>query len=409
MVFQRAYCQQAVCGPSRASLLSGCRPDTIGNYRYYVRLRDHLPEVLSLPQHFKNNGYKTVSVGKVYHNLDDDPQGWSKTPYRAQGDWKGRGYLTDEAIEKIKQGDSRGPATEAAPVKDEAYQDGQNLLSMIEELRRLQDERFFLAAGFSKPHLPFNAPQKYWDLYNRDEIDLADNPFVPEGVTEYSLTNFGELRNYFGIPDEGDVSEEKARELIHGYYVCVSYIDNLIGKLLNELKRLGLKENTAIIMWGDHGWKLGEHASWCKHTNFEIDTRVPLIVSVPGMDKSGCKTKALTEFVDIYPTLCELCGLEIPEHTAGRSFVPVLEKPGRDWKKAAYSQYPREGGDVMGYSVKIDENYRYTEWQDFTSGEVLARELYDHNRDPQENVNVVGKEKYEKIVDRCSQKLDKIK
>jgi len=409
MVFQRAYCQQAVCGPSRASLLSGCRPDSVGNYDFNVRMRDHLPDVVSLPQHFKRNGYETVSVGKVYHHLDDDPQGWSKTPYRAHGDWKGRGYVTDEAIEKVKQFNEKnikrkglGPATEAADVPDNAYQDGKNLESMLEELRRLRDKKFFLAAGFTRPHLPFNAPKKYWDLYKREEINLANNPFVPEGVTKYSLHNFGELRGYFGIPDEGDISEEKARELIHGYYACVSYIDSLIGKLLNELERLNLQDKTVIVMWGDHGWKLGEHACWCKHTNFEIDTRAPLIVSVPGMKNNNCQTYALTEFVDIYPTLCELSGLEIPEHTAGKSFVSVLENPEREWKKAAFSQYPR--GEVMGYSVRTG-NYRYTEWQDFASGEVMARELYDHQIDPEENINVVKKDKYDEEIKKCSQYL----
>ncbi|MFW5980927.1 MAG: sulfatase [Halanaerobiaceae bacterium] len=410
MVFQRAYCQQAVCGPSRASLLSGCRPDTIGEYNYDVRMRDHLSEIVSLPQHFKENGYETVSVGKVYHHLDDDPQGWSKTPYRARGDWKGRGYLTDEAIEKMKQYKNNtgrsglGPATESAEVADNAYQDGKNLESMIEELRRLQDRKFFLAAGFTRPHLPFNAPKKYWDLYKREEINLADNPFVPDNVTKYSLHNFGELRGYLGIPEEGDVPEAKARELIHGYYACVSYIDSLIGDLLTELKRLGLREKTMIVLWGDHGWKLGEHACWCKHTNFEIDTRAPLIISIPGMEQKSNETYALTEFVDIYPTLCELCDLEIPEHTAGKSLVPVLENPQQKWKKAAFSQYPRQGGEVMGYSVKT-ENYRYTEWQDFSTGEVLARELYDHQVDRAENVNVAHKDEYKKVVEESSQIL----
>lgn len=411
LVFERAYCQQAVCGPSRASLLSGCRPDTIGDYYFGVRLRDNLPDVLTLPQHFKNNGYQTLSVGKIYHHNDDDLTAWSRPPFRAEGDWKGRGYLTDEAMSQIMSGEGDngrkglGPAFEAADVPDNAYQDGKDLEQAIKELNRLKDDQFFLAVGFIKPHLPFNAPKKYWDMYKRDEIDLADNPFAPEGVTEFSLTDFGELRGYFGIPAEGEIPEEKARELIHGYYSCVSYMDALFGKLMGELERLGLKENTIIVLWGDHGWKLGEHGSWCKHTNFEIDTRAPLIVRVLGQKHKNTKTYALTEFVDIYPTLCELCDLEIPEHLEGTSFVPVLENPEIDWKKAAFSQYPRQNDTVMGYSVRT-ENYRYTEWQEVISGEVLARELYDHSIDSQENTNQAEKQEYKSIIKKMSEILN---
>jgi arylsulfatase A-like enzyme len=256
--------------------------------------------------------------------------------------------------------------------------------------------------GFYKPHLPFNAPKKYWDMYKPGDMKLADNPFIPKNAPSYATTNWGELRNYYGIPKEGPCSDELARQLIHGYYACVSYIDTMIGRLLDELDRLKLRDNTAIILWGDHGWKLGEHAGWCKHTNFELDTRVPMILSVPGMKTTGRRTWALTEYVDIYPTLCEVCSLPVPGHLEGHSVVPLLKDPERPWKKAAFSQYPR--GKVMGYSMRT-EHFRYTEWKDRKTGEVLARELYDHRKDPQENINAVAQEEYKQDVQRLAQML----
>ena len=402
LLFERAYCQQAVCAPSRSSVLSGCRPDTTQIYDLATPLREGMPDVLTLPEHFKNNGYETISVGKVYHHPKDDLQGWSKEPFQSKGDWKGRGYLTDEAIEEMKQNEAMlrqrndrrkglGPAFEAADVPDNAYHDGKDTDAAIEEVRHLKDKPFFLGMGFHKPHLPFNAPKKYWDMYSPEEIKLAENPFEPEGVTPYSLTNFGELRGYFGMPKTGPVPDEQARQLIHAYSACVTYVDAQLGRLLTELEKLNLRDKTIVILWGDHGWKLGEHANWCKHTNFEIDARAPMIISVPEMKNTGKRTYALTEFVDMYPTLCDLCGLPIPEHLEGLSFAPLLENPERSWKKAAFSQYPR--GDVMGYTMRT-ERYRYTEWKDRKSGEIKARELYDHQNDSQENVNVIDRVEY---------------
>jgi len=361
-----------------------------------------MPDVVSLPEHFKNSGYETVSVGKVYHHRTDDLQGWSKEPLQSRGDWQGRGYLTDEAVENMKKnseimskrGDNRtgvGPAFEAADVPDNAYHDGMEADAAIQELRLMKDKSFFLAVGFHKPHLPFNSPTRYWNLYDPGSINLAENPFAPEGATEYSLTNFGELRGYFGMPKEGPVPDGLARQLIRGYYACVSYVDAQLGRVIAELERLKLRDNTVIILWGDHGWKLGEHASWCKHTNFEIDARAPMIITAPGAKGNGNHTHALAEFVDMYPTLCDLCDLEIPGHTEGLSLVPVMEEPDRPWKEAAFSQYPR--GKVMGYTMRTDR-YRYTEWINRQSGDVRARELYDHQGDPQENVNAIDLPRY---------------
>ena len=399
LLFERAYCQQAICSPSRCSVLSGCRPDTTGIYDLATPLRKAMPDVLTLPEHFKANGYETVSIGKVYHHATDDLQGWSKAPFQSTGDWKGRGYLTDESLEAIArcdreqeaQGSSRrglGPAFEAADVPDDAYHDGKDALAAIHELQSLSslDRPFFLALGFHKPHLPFNAPKRYWDLYEPEAIPLAENAFEPAGVTRFSLTNYGELRGYFGIPKDGDIPEDLARKLIHGYCACVSYMDAQLGKVLDEVKRLGLWDNTAIVFWGDHGWKLGEHNAWSKHTNFEVDTRAPLLARVPTMKAQGKSTPALVEFVDIYPTLCDLGGLDTPAHCEGSSFAPLLANPDLPWKAAAFSQYPR--GNVMGYAVRT-ERYRYIEWRDRNSQAVQARELYDHATDAQENVNAV--------------------
>ncbi|MCP4257987.1 MAG: sulfatase [Planctomycetes bacterium] len=415
MVFEHAYCQQAVCGPTRASLLSGVRPDTSKIYNNNLPVRKAMPNVETLPEHFKNNGYETLSIGKIYHHPSDDRQGWSSEPYRAgtfpEGAWKGRGYLTRESITQMEQYNKaypkmqgRGPAFEAADVPDNSYPDGFNTDYAIKQLNRLKHKPFFIAMGLYKPHLPFNAPKKYWDMYKPEDIKLADNPFIPKDAPSYAMTSWGELRNYYGIPKKGPCSNELARQLIHGYYACISYIDVMVGRLLDELDRLNLRENTVIILWGDHGWKLGEHAGWCKHTNFELDTHVPMILSVPGMKTAGQRTRALTEYVDIYPTLSELCNLSAPGHLEGLSMVPLLKNPELPWKKAAFSQYPR--GKVMGCSMRT-KRFRYTEWKNSETGKVMARELYDHRKDPQENVNVAALPEYEENVQRLSRMLKK--
>ncbi len=405
LVLERAYCQQAICAPSRASVLTGCRPDTTGIYDLKTMVRDVMPDVLTLPQHFKQHGYEAVSIGKVYHHRPDDREGWSVEPISMKGDWKGRGYLTDEAMQAVLEwdrkaeqtGDSRrglGPAYEAADVPDNAYHDGLITDRALAELDRLAglDRPFFLATGLLKPHLPFNAPRRYWNRYDPAAFDLAPNPFAPENATPFSLTNWGELRGYLGMPKTGDMPDTLARTLIHGYCACVSYIDAQIGRLLARLDALGLRDNTIIMLWGDHGWKLGEHGSWSKHTNFEIDARAPLIVATPATAGKALRSDALVEFVDMYPTLAELAGLPLPGHLEGTSFAPLLDDPARPWKPAAFNQYPRPD-NVMGYAVRTDR-FRYVEWLDRAGGALKARELYDHANDPQENANVVDASEY---------------
>ncbi|MFW6155153.1 MAG: sulfatase [Planctomycetota bacterium] len=411
LVLRRAYCQQAICGPSRASVLTGCRPDTTGIYDLKTMVRDVMPDVVTLPQHFKNHGYETVSIGKVYHHRPDDPQGWSTEPIVTQGDWQGRGYLTDEAIDAVaafnrraeKTGEQRrglGPAYEAADVPDNAYHDGRDTDRALVELDRLagRERPFFLAVGFHKPHLPFNAPKRYWNLYDPAKLDLAPNPFAPENATPFSLCDWGELRGYIGMPAKGDMPEDLARTLIHGYCACVTYVDAQIGRLLAKLDALHLRDNTIIMLWGDHGWKLGEHASWCKHSNFEIDARAPLIVATPVTRGKALRSDRLVEFVDMYPTLADLAGLPLPEHLEGTSVAPLLDDPDRPWKPAAFNQYPR-AGNIMGYAVRTDR-FRYVEWLDRATGAMKAHELYDHYSDPQENVNVVDRTEYADDVER---------
>ncbi|MEM8913650.1 MAG: sulfatase, partial [Planctomycetota bacterium] len=246
------------------------------------------------------------------------------------------------------------------------------------------------AVGYVNPHLPFVAPKKYWDLYDPDFLELADNPYAPKGSPDFAMTSWGELRKYHGIPERGALSNEQARSMIHGYYAAISYVDAQVGKLLDELPRLGLADNTIVVFWGDHGWKLGEHGGWCKHTNFELDARVPLLFSMPGQRAAGQTTEALVEFVDVYPTLCDLANLPLPEGLEGHSAAPLLDTPDLPWKKAAFSQYPRSDGGkrLMGYSMRTDR-YRFTRWQNRKNPEhVVAIEIYDHVKDPAENVNI---------------------
>jgi len=401
VVFLRSYCQVPVCGASRASLLTGVRPTRDRFIGFNTRAEKDLPGALVLPKHFRNNGYHTISNGKVFHHQNDCADSWSEEPWRPAGVW--RNYLLKENIKLAEKNPAQaGPAYEAADVPDNAYFDGMIADKAISDLRRLadMDKPFFLALGFLKPHLPFNAPTKYWDLYKRKEIDLADNPFRPKGAPDAALHNWGELRAYEGIPKEGPLPDELARTLVHGYYACVSYTDAQIGRVLAELGRLGLRDNTIVLLWGDHGWNLGEHGLWCKHCNFETSLHSPLIVTAPGI-KGGKKSNSLTEYLDIYPSLCELCNLPVPAHLQGKSFVPLMKDANLPGKKAVFSRY--QDGD----SVKID-TYRYTEWRD-KNGKVYARMLYGHHIDPFENVNISELPENKEVVEKLSKMLEEIR
>ena len=437
MVFNRAYCQQAVCSPSRSSLMTGTRPDTTKVWDLIEHFRKALPEVVTLGQHFKNHGYFVQGMGKIYHGNLDDPQTWS-VPWQVpkavkyalpenaaldarQYEGEPDGDAPAKAKKKNKKNQAatpdgppssglnvRGPAFESADVPDDTYQDGKVAELAVATLREVSNkaEPFFLAVGFIKPHLPFVSPKRYWDLYDPATIQLAPNKFRPKGAPEYAILPGGELRNYYGIP-EGSIPDDLARQLKHGYYAAISYMDAQVGLVLDELDRLGLRKNTIIILWGDHGWKLGEHDAWCKHTTVENDTNVPLLLSVPGMKHAGAHSDAIVEFVDIYPTLSELAGLPLPGHLEGTSFKPLLEDPKRPWKSAAFSQYPRsQKGGLMGYSMRTDR-YRFTQWVSRADhSKVDAIELYDHQTDPQENTNIAAKPEHAALVKELTTKLD---
>ncbi len=410
MVFNRAYCQQAVCSPTRSSLMTGTRPDTTKVWDLVTHFRTAIPDVVTLGQHFKNNDYFVQGMGKIYHGGYDDPPTWSvpwqqpkATTYALPENvaLHGRQYVSDpddtpkKKKSKKKSGaGTRGPAFEGADVPDNTFQDGKVAELAVATLQELskKPEPFFLAVGFIKPHLPFVSPKKYWNLYDPAKIQLAPNKFRPKDAPEYAVLPGGEMRAYHGIP-QGSIPDDLARQLKHGYYAAVSYMDAQVGKVFDELDRLGLSKNTIIILWGDHGWKLGEHDAWCKHSNVENDVNAPLILSVPGMKYAGKHTDALVEFVDIYPTLSELAGLSLPKHLEGASFKPVLDDPNRPWKSAAFSQYPRSSGgqQLMGYTMRTDR-YRFTQWVNRKDhSKVDAVELYDHQIDPQENQNIAAR------------------
>jgi iduronate 2-sulfatase len=415
VLFERTYCQQAVCGPTRASLLTGKRPDTTKIYDLKTHIRTTMPDVVTLQQHFKNNGYFSEGIGKLFHVGLEDEASYS-IPHISG---KGANYVLEENLKLLKEGGKvskdgnseeggtsntrmRAHPTECADVPDEAYLDGVLANLALEALNKLapkakseEDKQpFFLGVGFRKPHLPFCAPKKYWDLYDRNKIVLP-YPDKPKDAPDIAFTTWGELRSYSDIPDIGNVDEAMTKELIHGYYACVSFTDAQVGKLLTELDRLDLRKDTVVIIWGDHGWKLGDYSQWCKHTNFEYDTHVPMIISDPDLPK-GIRTDALTEFVDIYPTLAELCGLPIADDLEGTSMVPLFKDPKKPWKKAAFSQYPRPK-KIMGYSMRTDQ-YRYTEWIDQKTKEVKETELYDLKNDPIGKESIVHKPENKELV-----------
>lgn len=459
LVFNRAYCQQAICGPSRASIMTGTRPESTGVIHNYILFRQgKQPDIITLPQHFRNNGYETVYVGKVFHGKDtDEALSWSRQPAEDALEIKAlpkpQGFVLKENIEikektrkemfakygeQAKYGLAMGPAWECADVPDQTYVDGYNtdlaIATLRDMLERHPDRPFFLGFGMKKPHLNWVAPKKYWDLYDPEKIPLAENTKAPLGGAPMGLHASFELRVRSGIPKKGAIDPEMQRTLKHAYLACVSYVDAQIGRMVQALEEEGVLENTVIVLWSDHGWHLGDMGIWGKATNYEIATRVPLIVAAPQVPASnvGMHSDALVELVDVYPTLCDLCGLEKPEHLEGQSFVPLLKAPQRPWKTAVFSQFPtpalrewaanplspgmretyfgplitqveeriqkqfpevwnREFFEqrLMGYAMRTDR-YRLVVWKDYIHPEQkpIFFELYDHQTDPQETKNI---------------------
>ena len=386
-LFERTYCMVPTCGASRASLMTGIRPARKRFVNFLTWADRDAPGITTMNTQFKQNGYYTVSMGKIFHHPQDSAQGWSEPAWRPKGvAWYQRPENQKLHEERQKQGKrkAKGPAWESADVPDNAYADGvlaERAISKLQQLKN-QEQPFFLAVGFFKPHLPFIAPQKYWDLYDHDKIQLPENYKVPQDAPEESIHNSGELRAYAGIPRKGPVSEETALNLIHGYYACVSYTDAQIGKLLAELDRLELSDNTIVVLWGDHGWNLGDHTLWCKHSCYESSLKIPLLVRAPGI-QGGQRRSALIETIDVYPSLCTLAGIPLPEHLAGQSFVELMRNPDTKWKEAAVSRF--RNGDT----IRTDA-LRYTEYTN-PKGKRTSRMLYDHSSDPLENQNVAGK------------------
>ena len=423
VLFNRAYCQWAICMQSRTSLLTGLRPDSFKGIA--EGFRRVVPDVVTLPQHFKNNGYFTQSFGKIFHgswetayigNSHQDPISWSVPRMTTSPQY----YFTEEGIRLAKEVFAtstdrflrdvkrnpndpdqwkkhfvRATATEAPEVADDVPGDGVIAAAAIKRMRDLSSRKepvpFFLAIGFMKPHLPFIAPKRYWDIYNPENIPSVPQPEPPADAPTLALTEWNELRAYTDMPNSGPLTQDQTRHLRHGYAACVSYIDAQIGLLLDELDRLELRRNTIVVLWSDHGFKLGDLGMWCKHTNFELDTRVPLIVSAPGLS-ADAKSDALVELVDLYPTLSDLANLPKPTGTEGSSFKHIIKDPTLPGKSTAYSQYPRD--QYVGYSIRTSR-YRYIEWRlknDKQSAPV-AVELYNYEAQG-EKLNVARKSAY---------------
>ena len=395
--FDRAYCQQAVCGASRLSIMGGLYPTMTGEQTYHVDgWRKRQPDLLTMNQHFGRHGFKTIGLGKIYHgtggpgvDLENWDQ-WLRVTAPAYSSAKIQAAF-NKAVRSKSPNEKRGPATEAADVSDDTFADGKraNKAAKILDGLAKSGDRFFMAVGFTKPHLPFVAPKKYWDLYQREDFSMPSNSGIPPGYPLYAANaNAGELRAYTDYEGKSpkDFSEALNRRLLHGYAACTSYTDACLGRILDSLDRNGLAENTIVVVWGDHGWKLGDHSSWVKHTNFECDTRVPLMIRVPGKP-SGKVTNQLVELIDQYPTLCELAGVETPSHCQGRSFAQLFDDSEATHRNSAYSSYPAR--KEMGHSIRFG-NYRYTEWRPRNGGKASAAVLTDLLADPGEVTNVIN-------------------
>lgn len=405
-LFERAYCQQTVCNASRASLLTGLRPDTLRVWDLPTHFRTNKPDVVTLPQLFKNNGYHAQCVGKIFHNWRQDNWKGDEISWSVPSVLHYNNHGHDKPVvdgplpPNLASGTS---GIECRDVPDNAYFDGRVAETAVGTLREISksDQPFFLAVGFWKPHTPFNAPKKYWDLYDRDSVPVPKHVTPPTDVPEIALTS----KRYLDGADS-----DTLREMHHGHLAAISYLDAQIGRVLNELDALRLRDNTIIVFLSDHGLHLGEHGLTAKTTAFELDAHVPLIIAAP-QHKPSQRTAALVELLDIYPTLTELCELTKPAELEGVSLTPLLKDPNSSVLTVALTQTPRpnypdgELPTIMGYSMRSDR-YRYTEWRDFQTGKALATELYDHVDDPQETINLSAHTDQKVIVAELAEQLD---
>lgn len=447
MTFTNAHVQYAVCGASRASVMTGTNPDTNKVWDLKTDFRESNPDLVSMPEHLINQGYESTGTGKIYHipsaAKGHDAKTWSiphqmpKNYDPKYGDPALAYYQNPETKREIERliteaeskGITRGgkirnyvfkkfkPSTESANVSDTAYNDGLYTQTALKKLNKLENgnKPWFLAVGYQKPHLPFVAPKKYWDLYDRDKIELAAFQQLSEGTPKFAFHSFGELRSFSDIDRKLDIGdklpEAKQRELIHGYMACISYIDAQIGILLDNLEKRNILDDTVIVLWGDHGFHLGDHTEWCKHSNFEQATRIPFMFAGPGVAKNQ-KSHHPVNLVDLFPTIFELANVKQNAQTDGKSLVPLLDndKSTTINMDYAYHQYAR--GKRMGYSVRTDR-YRYTEWHDngyrsydtYNKDNIVGIEFYDYEKDPLETKNWVNDPAYASEVRDLKAKL----
>jgi len=404
-LFRHHYVQVPTCGASRYALLTGRypqQPAALSNNAFALAPKTAPADAYSLPMLFKQHGYETVSLGKITHSPDglkgDDkkversnepelPFSWD-TLWGPSGPWQDSwraffGYAGGKTRDR-----KTTPAFENVEVPDEGYPDGLTTEEAIRQLNRLKDKPFFLAVGFFKPHLPFNAPKKYWDLYDAEKLPRIPAPESPANVNpKISLHKGGELFGQYAFNGTkySDADATRAADLRHAYFAAVSYSDTQVGRVLAELDRLGLSKNTIVVVWGDHGWHLGDNGVWGKHTLHERALHSALIIRTPEMEAPGKSTDAIVETVDLFPSLAELAGLSTPVGLSGRSIVPLLQNPARPWPHSAHSFWRNSGH--TGQSIRTSQ-YRLTRWVNDQTKEVAQMELYDHQKDPFETKNI---------------------
>jgi iduronate 2-sulfatase len=424
VLFDQAHCQVAVCNPSRASLMTGLRPDKLGVWTLPIHFRETRPNVITMPQWFRRHGYTAISHGKIFHNPTPDPQSWSEpirqlaTPNQGYPD-NVRNVIRSAQVKlpahDWRKQNLRGPATASPVIDDRLLVDGARTDLVIEDLARLagSDQPFFLAMGFIRPHLAWIAPKKYWDIYDPTTLPVLINEQVTPNTPPYAISTSYELTHYvdqidFPKPrDAQRLTHKNAQHLMHGYYACVSYVDAQIGRILAALNKHGHTDNTIVVLWSDHGWKLGEHNGWGKMSNYEIDTRVPLLIATPDSRSAGKQISSPVELLDLFPTLCELAQIETPTFIDGKSRVDMLNNPDEKYQSVAYSQYyrrydhseapqhseslqPSRIRQYMGYALRT-ATHRYVQWRDFETGDITAHELYDHRTDDAESENIFDK------------------
>lgn len=422
-----AYVQSAVCSPSRNSMLSGLRPNTTGLRGFGVKVREVVPDIVTLPQHFKNHGYESRAFGKIFHIYDesmlgdeDDDESWSEpTRWPEVPVWgPEQNALRDRLIVEARQAGKefnhphdwpRAETWDDSDVPDDQMQDGDTTAAAEQYLRsrRGRNEPFFLAVGFLRPHLPFNAPKKYWDLYEPKELALPQFRMLPRNVPPWVVSQ-SMVKNYYKMPTLEEADTAFLQRYLQAYLACISYVDACFGRLMTALRESGHAEDTIVVFMGDHGYQMGEYDSWGhKHSNFEISTRAPLLISAPEMRQAGTSSRELIEFLDLYPTLCDLADLPKPEHLEGVSFASLLDGQVRG-RNAACSEMNRRGR--LGRSLRTPE-FRYTEWRG-AKNSLVARELYDHRHDTTpgqlETENVVDDPTMSDVVTRLSQRLHQL-